>query len=139
MRTLVALVAGLVIGVILIEAISTGLLILLPDSAMRVEAADGYGGPLVWPLLPVPAIIWILGGLAGSAMAAAAGPHPACGLVVGGLLALPAFALVGLVTPGNPLALLAAALPFLGSAAGTALVVRLQREEATVSANDQAV
>lgn len=139
MRILVALAAGLFISVILIEAISTGLSVLLPEAAMRVEAADGYAGPVVWPLLPVPAFIWILGTLAGGAMASAVAPHPAWGIGVGALLALPVLVLVGLVTPGNPLALLAAALPLLGSAAGAALVRRLRLQEATVSATGQSV
>ncbi|HSH27668.1 MAG TPA: hypothetical protein VK972_07900 [Wenzhouxiangella sp.] len=137
MRALGALAAGLAIGVILIEAISSGLTVLLPEALMRVEAADGYGGALVWPLLPTPALVWLFGGLAAGCMAAAAGPHPALGLAAGALLALPPFLLVGLVTPGNPAALLAAALPLAGSAAGTALVARLRHE--AVSTSDQAV
>jgi len=139
MRILVALTAGVVIGVILLEAISSGLAVLLPGSTVSVQAADGYGGPLIWPLLPVPALIWILAGLSGGCMAAAAGPHPAWGLAVGALLALPAFLLVSLATPGNPLALLAAVLPILGSAAGTLIVLRLRRGEAAVSASGQSV
>jgi len=137
MRALTALAAGLVIGVILIESISAGLAVLLPQTALYVEAADGYSGPVVWPLLPVPALIWLLGTLAGGAMAAAVGPRPAWGLAVGTLLAMPAFLLVGLITPGNPLALLAAALPVIGSSAGAVLVVRLQHE--SVTANEQAL
>lgn len=137
MRVLGALTAGLVIGVILIEAASSGLAVLLPGPLMYVEAADGYAGALVWPLLPVPALIWMLGGLAAGTMAAAAGPHPALGVAAGALLGLPAFVLVGLVMPGNPMALLAAALPLAGSAASTALVARLGRE--AVSGNDQTV
>lgn len=139
MRILVALAAGLVIAVILIEAISNGLSVLLPEAVMLVEAADGYGGPIVWPLLPVPALIWMTGGLAGGAMGSAAAPHPAWGLGVGALLAVPAFVLVGLITPGNPFALLAASLPLVGSAAGTVLVTRLRRKEATVSVTGQSV
>lgn len=137
MRVLGALTAGLAIGVILIEAISSGLTILLPEALMRVQAADGYGGMLVWPLLPVPALVWMFGGLAGGSMAAAAGPHPALGLAAGALLALPPLVVVGLAMPGNPATLLAAALPLAGSAAGTALVARLRHE--TVSAHGQAV
>ncbi len=137
MRSLGALTAGLVIGVILIEALASGLALLLPESLIQVEAADGYAGPRFWPLLPVPALVWMLGGMAAGAMAAAAGPHPALGVAAGALLGLPAFVLVGLVMPGNPMALLAAALPLAGSAAATALVARLGRE--AVSGNDQTV
>lgn len=139
MRILVALAAGMVIGVILIEATSSGLSLLLPESAMSVRAADGFASAVIWPLLPAPALVWMLGGFGGGTMAAAAGPHPAWGLAVGLLLALPAFVIVGLVTPGNPLALLAAALPLVGAAAGTALVLRLRRGEASVSAAGQSV
>ncbi|HSH27972.1 MAG TPA: hypothetical protein VK972_09455 [Wenzhouxiangella sp.] len=137
MRVLGALTAGLAVGVILIEAISSGLGVLLPETMMRVETAIGQGAVLVWPLLPVPALVWMLGGLAGGCMAAAAGPHPALGLVAGALLALPPFIVVGLATPGNPAALLAAALPLAGAAAASALVARLRYE--AVSTNDQAV
>lgn len=141
MRVLWALAAGLLIGIVLIEAMSAGLQVLLPGTALHVEAADGFGGQLVWPLLPVPAIVWMLGGLAAGTMAAAMGPHPVCGPIAGTLLAIPALTLVGLTAPGNPLALLAAALPLAGSAAGTAVVVRLAdgREHATVSTNNQTV
>lgn len=139
MRILLALTAGLIVGVILIEAISAGLLVLLPESILRVEASDGFGNALVWPLLPVPAMIWITGGLVGGMMSAALAPRIGWGLCAGLLLGLPAFVLVGLTTPGNPMALLASALPIVGSAAGAALIARLQDEEATVSANDQTV
>lgn len=139
MRILVALAAGLLIGVILIEAITAGLLVLIPGSMLLVEASDGFGEALVWPLLPVPALIWMTGGLVGSMMTAALAPRSGWGLCAGALLALPAFVLVALTTPGNPLALLASALPLAGSAAGTALVMRLQDGKATVSTNDQAV
>lgn len=139
MRVLGALAAGLIIGVILIEAISAGLLVLLPDGWMRVEADGGFGAPVVWPLLPIPALVWLVGGLAGGAMATAMTVRAGWGLAVGLLLALPAYVVVGLITPGNPMAFLAAALPFAGSAAGAAIVVRLQHQQMTVSANDQAV
>jgi hypothetical protein len=139
MRVLGALAAGLIIGVILIEAISAGLLVLLPDGWMRVEAEGGFGQPVVWPLLPIPALVWLVGGLAGGAMASAMATRVGWGLCVGVLLAVPAYVLVGLTTPGNPMALLAAALPVAGSAAGAAIVVRLERQQMTVSANDQAV
>ncbi|RFF28377.1 MULTISPECIES: hypothetical protein [unclassified Wenzhouxiangella] len=139
MRVLLALCAGLLVSVILIEAISAGLLVLLPESILRVEAGDGFGQALVWPLLPVPALVWIAGGLFGGMMTAALAPRIGWGLCTGALLGLPAFVLVGLTTPGNPLALLASALPLAGSAAGVALVARLQDEEATVSTNHQAV
>ncbi|WP_376695018.1 hypothetical protein [Wenzhouxiangella sp. EGI_FJ10305] len=139
MRALLALTAGLLVGVTMIEAISAGLLVLIPDSMLRVEATDGFGEALVWPLLPIPALIWMTGGLIGSMMTAALAPRIGWGLCAGVLLALPPLVLVGLTTPGNPMALLASALPIAGSAAGTALVVRLQDEKATVSTNDQAV
>lgn len=139
MRILVALSAGVVIGVVLIEAISAGASVVLPEAAIRVQAADGYGGRPIWPLLPVPALIWSFAGLAGGAMAAAVAPRASWGLAVGGLLAIPAFVLVGLVTPGNPLALLAAAIPLVGSAAGTVAVIRMRHQDTTVTANDQAV
>jgi len=42
---------------------------------------------------------------------------------------LPAFVLVGLVTPGNSMAFLAAAVPLAGSAAGALLVLRLGRAD----------
>lgn len=139
MRILLALTAGLIVGVILIEAISAGLLVLVPESTLRVEASDGFGQALVWPLLPVPALVWITGGLVGGMMTAAVAPRVGWGLCTGLLLGLPAFVLVGLITPGNPLALLAGALPIAGSAAGTALVARLEDAHATVSENGQAV
>lgn len=139
MRILGALAAGLVIAVILIEALSAGLAVLLPEAVMFVRAVDGYGGAIFWPLLPVPALVWMLGGLAGGAMSAAAAPHPGFGLALGALLAVPAFVVVGIATPGNPMALLAASLPLAGSAAGSILAARLRRNDATVSANQQAV
>lgn len=139
MRILLALTAGLIVGVVLIEAILAGLLVLVPESTLRVEASDGFGHALVWPLLPVPAMVWITGGLVGGMMTAAMAPRIGWGLCAGALLGLPAFVLVGLTMPGNPMALLACALPIAGSAAGTALVARMQNEEATVSENDQTV
>lgn len=139
MRVLVALAAGLIIGVILIEAVSAGLLVLLPDTLLLVEAADGFGGPVLWPLLPLPAVVWLIGGLAAGLMSAALAPHPLWGLCTGVLLGLPAFVLVGLTTPGNPMALLAASLPIAGSAAATALVSRLAGEQAGASAKRQTV
>lgn len=139
MRILAALAAGLIIGIILIEALSAGLSVLLPENLMQVQAADGYGGRVTWPLLPIPALVWLVGGLAGGAMTAATAPHPAWGLAAGGLLAIPAFTLLGMITPGNPMALLAASLPLGGAMAGAAIVARLRRDDAAVSENGQAV
>jgi hypothetical protein len=128
MRILVALAAGLVIGLVLIEALLAGLSILLPEAALTVEAVDGYGGRIAWPLLPVPAVVWLLGSLAGGVMAAAISGRPAWSLSIGVLLAIPAAVIVGMITPGNPMALLAAALPLVGSAAGAAIAARLPDE-----------
>lgn len=139
MRVLGALAAGLLVGIILIEAISAGMLVLLPDALVRVAAADGFGRPVVWPLLPLPAVVWLIGGLAAGLMSAALAPHPLWGLCTGVLLGLPSFVLVGLTTPGNPMALLAASLPVAGSAAAVALVSRLAGEQAGASAKHQAV
>jgi hypothetical protein len=72
-------------------------------------------------------------------MAAAVSGRRRGGLLVGGLLALPATALVGFVTPGNPMMLLAGAVPVLGSAAGAMLAGRIRDEDATVSIHGQAV
>lgn len=139
MLVLKALAAGVLVGVILIEAVLAGLRSLIPEAALIVNAGEHFVGPLIWPLLPLPAMIWMLGGALGGAMTAAMAPKTGWGLGVGALLALPAFVLVGMVTPGNPAAFLAAAIPVAGSAAGTALAARLRHEDATVSASGQAV
>ncbi|MDZ7791137.1 MAG: hypothetical protein U5L08_11730 [Xanthomonadales bacterium] len=139
MLVLKALAAGVLVGVILIEAVLAGLRSLVPESALIVNAGEGFVGPLIWPLLPLPAVIWMLGAALGGAMAAAMAPKPGWGLGVGALLGLTAFVLVGMVTPGNPAALFAVTIPLAGAAAGTALAARLRREDATVSASGQAV
>ena len=139
MLAIKALAAGVLVGVILIEAGLAGLRSLAPESALIVNAGERFVGALIWPLLPLPAMIWMLGGALGGAMAAAMAPKPGWGLGVGALLGLPAFLMVGMVTPGNPSALLAATVPLSGAAAGTALAARLRREDATASASGQAV
>gem|GEM_PF-6521610 len=137
MQVLAAFCTGLVVGVILIESMTTGLLVLLPEDVMTVHAADA--GRLVWPLLPVPALVWLVGGAACGAMASAVAGSAIVGSVAGALLAVPAMLIVNLVSPGDPLCLLAAALPLSGAAAGSVLAARLERSDATVSAPGQAV
>lgn len=139
MLVLKALAAGVLVGAIVIEATLAGLKSLLPAATLLVDAGERFTAPLVWPLLPLPALIWMLGGALGGAMAAAMAPRSGWGLGAGLLLGIPAFLVVGMVTPGNPAALLAASVPLAGSAAGAALVARLRREDATVSPSGQAV
>ncbi len=139
MLVLKAQAAGVLVGVILIEAVLAGLRSLVPETALFVDTGERFAGTLVWPLLPLPALTWMLGSALGGAMAAAMAPKPAWGLGIGALLGFAAFVLVGMVTPGNPAALLAAAVPLAGAAAGTAVVARLRKEDATVTASGQAV
>ena len=135
MPVIKALTAGTLVGVILIEAALSGLRFLTSESALMIDMEQRFIDPLIWPLLPLPAVIWMLGGALGGAMAAAMAPKPGWGLGVGSLLGLPALFMVGMVTPGNPSALLAATVPLAGAAAGTALAARLRREDASASAS----
>lgn len=123
MDTLKALLAGLLVGIVLIESISAGLAVLLPTELLAVSFADREIP--AWPLFPVPALIWLLGSTAAGAMATAMRHQPAAGMACGALLAASAFVLVTLVTPGNPMALLAAAVPLTGAAAGSTLARRV--------------
>lgn len=137
MRILAAFCTGLVVGVVLIESMTAGLLVLVPEDAMSVHAADA--GRLIWPLLPVPALVWLFGGAACGAMASAVAGKAIVGWIAGALLAVPALLIVNLVSPGDPLCLLAAALPLSGAAAGSVFAARLERSDATVSEPGQAV
>lgn len=137
MRILAALAAGLAVGTVVVESVFAGLLVLLPDSALRIETAAG--GPLIWPLMFVPALVWICGGAACGAMASAVSGRSWTGLLGGILMAVPAFVIVNLTTPGQPMAMLAALLPFSGAMAGAAFAARILRADATVSAPDQRV
>lgn len=137
MATLKALLAGLLVGIVLIEGISAGLAVLLPVDLLVVSFAGGRIP--AWPLFPVPALVWLLGSTAAGAMATAMGRHPAAGVGCGALLALSAFVVVTLVTPGNPMALLAAAVPLGGALAGSALARRIEALEHSVSSTDQTV
>lgn len=124
MDTLKALLAGLLVGIILIESLAAGLAVLLPADLLTVSIAGGRIP--AWPLFPLPALIWLLGSTAAGAMATAMRRQAAAGMVCGALLAVSAFVLVNLTTPGNPMALLAAAVPLAGAAAGSALARRLE-------------
>lgn len=137
MRILVALAAGLAVGTVLMEAMLAGLLVVLPESLLRVQTP--VSGPLAWPLMTIPALVWMAGGATGGAMAAAVSGRTGVGLLAGALMGVPAFVVVNLSTPGNPMAALAALLPLAGSAAGALLAARLLRADATVSATDQQV
>ena len=139
MRMLKATAAGLVVGIIFVEAVTSGLSVLLPASMIRIDPLPGIAAALPWPLWPAPAATWVLGGSMAGAMATALGGRSACGVLTGALLSLPVVANVGWVTPGNPMMLLAALLPLSGAAAGTALALRLRDEDAAVSVNKQAV
>lgn len=138
MRVLKALAAGTAVGVILIEATSTGLLQLVPGPWL-IAGEQPAGASTAWPLLPLPAVLWLLGGLVGSLMAGAVARSPAAGVGVGGLLAASAFVLVNLTTPAHPGAWLAALVPLSAAAGGATVIARLLRKEAAVSATEQAV
>lgn len=125
MDTLKALLAGLLVGIILIESLAAGLAVLLPAALLTVSFEGGRIP--AWPLFPLPALIWLLGSMAAGAMATAMRGQAVAGIVCGALLAISVFVLVNLTTPGNPMALLAAALPLAGAAAGSALARRLER------------
>jgi len=137
MNTLKALAAGTLVGIVLVEAVLAGLATLLPAGLVGVGSPLGFVPG--WPLLPVPALAWLLGAAAAGAMASALDARALTGLAAGALMGLPAFILVGLATPGNPLAFLAAALPLSGAAAGTVLAQRLRRLDTAASAPDQAL
>lgn len=137
MRILAALAAGMTVGTVLMESVLSGLLVLLPESALRFDSTTA--GPLVWPLMVLPALIWMSGGAVCGAMATAVSGRSWIGLVGGILMAAPAFLVVNLTTPGNPMTLLAALLPLSGSAAGAALAARILRADSTVSAPGQQV
>lgn len=134
-----ALTSGLLVGVIFQEAIIAGLSILLPTAWIHAGIVTGWATAPPWPLWPAPALAWGIGGLAGGAMATALSSRRACGVAVGLALALPAALIVGLVTPGNPMLLLAAAVPAVGAAAGAALAARLRHEDLSVTINGQSV
>lgn len=138
MHVLKALAAGMTVGVILIEATSAGLLLLVPESLLTVGEQPGNASA-AWPLHPLPALVWLVGGLLGSLMAGAVARRPVVGLGVGVLLAVSAFALVNLTRPADPGAWLAAALPLSAAAGGACMIARLLRKEAAASANEQAV
>ncbi|HLS05940.1 MAG TPA: hypothetical protein VK036_06550 [Wenzhouxiangella sp.] len=125
MRALKAIASGLVVGVILIEAALAGLAVLLPPSVL-MSSSDYPAEPLAWPLLPVPALVWLVGGAAAGAMAAAMNKSAWTGVLAGLVLAVPAALVVGLVEPGDSGILLAGCLPLAGAAAGSALAARLE-------------
>lgn len=138
MRVLKALAAGITVGVILIEATSAGLLVLVPESLLTAGEQPSKASA-AWPLHPLPALVWLLGGLAGSLMAGAVARNPMVGLGVGVLLAVSAFVMVNLTNPADPRAWLAAALPLSAAAGGASMIARLLRKEVAASANEQAV
>lgn len=125
MKTLKATACGLLVGVILIEALLGGLTVLLPSSLL-MSVSTYPPAPQPWPLLPIPAVIWLLGGAAAGAMAAAMRQSGWTGVFAGLVLAVPAALIVGLVEPGDSGILLAACLPISGAAAGSALASRLK-------------
>lgn len=137
MRVLAAITAGLLVGVVLLEALTAGLLMLVPETALLAEY--GEYGLLSWPLLPLPALLWLMAGLAGGTMSAAVAQRPLTGVVTGALLALPAGLIVGLARPGSLQMVLAMALPFCGALAGALLVARVLRADTAASAPGQAV
>src|SRR5690625_7503947 len=89
MRALKAIASGLVVGVILIEAALAGLAVLLPPSVL-MSSSDYPAEPLAWPLLPVPALVWLVGGAAAGAMAAAMDYSAWTGVLAGLVMALSA-------------------------------------------------
>lgn len=137
MRILVALAAGLVVGTVLVESLLAGLLVLLPESLLRIHTAANEA--LAWPLLTIPALVWTAGGGACGAMATAISKRPGVGLAGGFLMAVAVFLLVNLTTPGSETGLLAALLPLTGSVAGALLAAHIVRADATVSATGQQV
>ncbi len=137
MRTLAGIAAGLLVGVVLLEALAAGLLVLVPDSVLRADF--GQYGLLLWPLLPVPALLWLSAGLAAGAMTTAVARCPLVGILAGAGLAVPAGLVVGLAWPGSAQTVLAAALPLSGAAAGALLVARVLKADRAVSVPDQAV
>lgn len=125
MRALKAIASGLVVGVILIEALLAGLTVLLP-APLLTSVSDYPARPLAWPLLPIPALVWLVGGAAAGAMATAMNQSAWTGVLAGLVLAVPAVLIVGLIEPGDSGILLAGCLPLAGAAAGSALASRLE-------------
>lgn len=131
MRTLKALAAALAVATILMEALRAGLVVLLPPELLYTPLPVPVVHEIAWPLLPVNALIWLLGGLIAGIMASGLARHWAAGLLAGLLLGCPAVLIIGLALPGSTSMLTAAALPLIGALAGSRLIVLLEREPLT--------
>ena len=139
MELLKGVSAGMLVSVVFLEALMAGMAAVLPPDTVLIEAIPGVVGLAPWPLWPGPALAWMLSAAAGAAMATGLAHRVVAGWLVGCLLALPCVSLVGLVTPGNPMRLVAAAIPLVAAGGGARLAQRIGNRDAAVSAGGQAV
>ncbi|QKK03622.1 MAG: hypothetical protein HND55_13705 [Pseudomonadota bacterium] len=123
MRTLGALAAGLLIGIVTIEAVCAMITLLLDPAAPQ---------PLIsrLPLDAVSALAvaaaWFGGGLLAGCMASAVTGRRLPGWLCGTLLGLSMLLVVNLNDPGSVLALIAPAWPLSGALVGSGLARRCE-------------
>lgn len=124
MQIFKALAAGLVVAVILIEALCAAVQVLTPELDL-LEAVHG-------DLIPPPAVAsslalaWFLGGIATGTMSTAMGGSRGAGWIAGLMLCIPPGLIM--VSSGPATGILAlAGLPFAGAIAGSAIAGRVEQ------------
>lgn len=124
--TLKALTAGVVVGVIVIEAACAVVDLLTPDH--ELFALADHATVLSPVITAAVALAWLCGGAAGGAMSTAISTRRAVGWTCGLLLSLPP-ALIVLVTKPDTGLVAGAFLPLAGAVAGSVLAAALQATE----------
>ncbi len=121
MRPLMALAAGLLVGLIVIEAVLAAIRVFTSNQELMLDLASGN-------LLPGPHLLavsatWLVGSILAGAMSTVMSGSRACGWLAGVLLCLPA--LLTLTLAGFPWSIVSAGLvPLAGAIAGSALARR---------------